>query len=39
MSEDINNEELDNIIVKLILFVMIDGWYLVTKSLLEGFIL
>ena len=23
---------------KLILFVMIDGWYLVTKTLLEGFI-
>lgn len=24
---------------KIILFVMIDGWYLITKSLLEGFIL
>ena len=23
---------------KLILFVMIDGWYLITKSLIEGFI-
>ena len=24
---------------KIILFVMIDGWYLITKSLLEGFII